>query len=318
MQELVSLLSIIVGVIVLTAWAMWLWIRPNGDSKTLDLGDQLSRDGMTRTVMANNELKNKIKQLELELKVLSNSGKVEKQQEATKAKPAAKVESKPESKTIKESKAEPKTEFKTEPKAEPKAEPEKSKDKRRVAKDERKKAEKEKKKSRENLLKIKELKAQIRDNEVKSKLKSKAQLAAQESNLEKENSKAITKNEDKATRITKTGANVVPLSEGQRIVADAEKKKIADYLASVAETTERHKKEVEAIDEQDKMQEVASKYPENDLKKIKGIGPHLEGKLKKSGIISYQQIANLSEDEIKQISEIIGSYPRRIRREKMD
>src|SRR5210317_1858624 len=73
-QELVSILSIIIGVIVLTAWVMWILLRPSGDSKAQDFARESARNGLTRCVMENNELQNKITRLERELKVLMSAG----------------------------------------------------------------------------------------------------------------------------------------------------------------------------------------------------------------------------------------------------
>jgi len=75
-------------------------------------------------------------------------------------------------------------------------------------------------------------------------------------------------------------------------------------------------KEVEALDEEEKALEKPGKYPDDDLRKIKGIGPHLEGKLKKAGISSYQQIAEFTDEDIAQISRQIGFFPRRINRDR--
>ncbi|MEL6193326.1 MAG: hypothetical protein AAFR66_14810, partial [Bacteroidota bacterium] len=60
---------------------------------------------------------------------------------------------------------------------------------------------------------------------------------------------------------------------------------------------------------------VASLEEKDDLKKIKGIGPFIEEKLNKLGIFTFKQIANLNaEDEVK-VSEAIGSFPGRIKRD---
>ncbi|MEM8898321.1 MAG: hypothetical protein AAGC85_09455 [Bacteroidota bacterium] len=60
---------------------------------------------------------------------------------------------------------------------------------------------------------------------------------------------------------------------------------------------------------------VASVGEKDDLKKIKGIGPFIEEKLNKLGIFTFKQIANLNaEDEVK-VSEAIGSFPGRIKRD---
>ena len=60
---------------------------------------------------------------------------------------------------------------------------------------------------------------------------------------------------------------------------------------------------------------LASVEEKDDLKKIKGIGPFIEEKLNKLGIFTFKQIANLNaEDEVK-VSEAIGSFPGRIKRD---
>lgn len=51
---------------------------------------------------------------------------------------------------------------------------------------------------------------------------------------------------------------------------------------------------------------------DDDLKRIRGIGPVLEGLLKSKGIISYRQVALFGEEDIKHVAEAIGSFPGRI------
>ncbi len=55
-------------------------------------------------------------------------------------------------------------------------------------------------------------------------------------------------------------------------------------------------------------------YPEDDLTRIKGIGPVLKGVLKDHGITSFKQIAAFTEADIQRINEAIN-FPGRIERE---
>ena len=73
-QELISFISLMLGVIVLTAWVMWVLLRPSGDTKVKDFAEKSARDGLTQSVMENNELKNKITRLERENRVLMAAG----------------------------------------------------------------------------------------------------------------------------------------------------------------------------------------------------------------------------------------------------
>jgi predicted flap endonuclease-1-like 5' DNA nuclease len=54
----------------------------------------------------------------------------------------------------------------------------------------------------------------------------------------------------------------------------------------------------------------------DDLKRITGIGPHLEGKLKQLGVTTFRQIAEWSETDIEQISKELGPFAHRIRRDR--
>ena len=74
MQELISFIAIMIGVAVLTAWAMWLMLRTSGESKALKFARESAREGLTSAVMENNHLKNKIEQLERQLKVCLDAG----------------------------------------------------------------------------------------------------------------------------------------------------------------------------------------------------------------------------------------------------
>lgn len=253
MQELVSFISIMLGVIVLTAWVMWILLRPSGDNKAQEFASKSARDGQTLAVIENNELKNKVTRLERELKVLMSAGY---------------------GKNV----------------------------------GERGKGKGEGSKIKDEGLKIKDVRPKVRKKGRKAKV---VVTADKKPVVEEIAAELAAPKHVETTRSSK----VVPLSETQRITEEADKKKIADFLTSVAETTERQRKKVEALDEENEALEEVSRYPDDDLKKIKGIGPHLERKLKKAGIRSYRQISDFNEDEIRHISKVIGSYPRRIRRE---
>ena len=53
----------------------------------------------------------------------------------------------------------------------------------------------------------------------------------------------------------------------------------------------------------------------DDLKKIYGIGPWIEGRLAELGITTYKQVANLTSSEIEKISDFINYFPGRIERD---
>ncbi|WP_020530922.1 helix-hairpin-helix domain-containing protein [Flexithrix dorotheae] len=57
------------------------------------------------------------------------------------------------------------------------------------------------------------------------------------------------------------------------------------------------------------------KNKHDDLKVISGIGPFIEKKLNKIGIISYKQISELDHDDVQKISQLIEFFPDRIYRE---
>ena len=59
----------------------------------------------------------------------------------------------------------------------------------------------------------------------------------------------------------------------------------------------------------------AQPYPTDDLKTISGIGPKLEEKLNAQGIVSYQQLAQLNEEDIDRLEKAIMRVPGRIRRD---
>ncbi len=53
----------------------------------------------------------------------------------------------------------------------------------------------------------------------------------------------------------------------------------------------------------------------DDLKCIRGIGPYLEQRLNEIGITTYSQIAKFNEVEINFVSQNIGPFPTRIKRD---
>ena len=56
-------------------------------------------------------------------------------------------------------------------------------------------------------------------------------------------------------------------------------------------------------------------YEKDDLKQIRGIGPYIENKLNEIGITCFSQIAKFNDVEISFISQNIGSFPGRIKRD---
>lgn len=54
----------------------------------------------------------------------------------------------------------------------------------------------------------------------------------------------------------------------------------------------------------------------DDLKRITGIGPHLERRLKQHGITTFRQIAQWSESDIERISKELGPFAHRIHRDR--
>jgi NADH-quinone oxidoreductase subunit E len=53
----------------------------------------------------------------------------------------------------------------------------------------------------------------------------------------------------------------------------------------------------------------------DDLKRISGIGPKLEGLLNTSGIVSFHQIAEWQDADIQSIDELLGAFKGRVRRD---
>jgi len=289
-QELLSFISLMLGVIVITAWAMWLLLRPSGDTRVKEFSEESARDGLTHCVMENNELKNTVTRLEREIKVLMAAGygkkkeKGKEDEEDEGEKVGKKVEKKVEA---------------TAAVAKPAAVNEKVK---QVAKEAPAVAPKEEKQ------------AVTRPVATASSAVSKQPKAPPVSGEVRPVARKDAPSKPLGRTFQEASESVQAAAEAKRVLDEAEKKKIADYLANVEKTQERHKKEVEALELKVENAEII-KYPNNNLKLIKGIGPHLEAKLKKSGITSFQQIAEFSEKDIKRIADEIESFPRRIKRE---
>lgn len=309
-QELISFISLMLGVIVLTAWVMWLLLRPNGDTRVKEFSQESARDGLTMSVIENNELRNKVTRLEREIKVLMAAG-YGKKKDVEKN-----IEEEIEKEKVKEKDAGLKTkgeDIKIEKKVEKKvaaavavAKPVVANEKVKEATNETPEvALKEEKKEVPRPVVAKASTAVNKQAEippVKAEVKAMARKDV--------SSRSLGQPVQKSAK----SAQLASDTEAKRVIDDAEKKKIADYLATVEKTQQRHKKEVEALTAKGEIAEKV-KYPNNNLKRIKGIGPHLERKLKKSGITSYQQIAEFSENDIRHVADQIGSFPRRIKRE---
>ena len=300
-QELISFISLMLGVIVLTAWAMWLLLRPSGDTKVKNFAEESARDGLTQCVMENNELKNTVTRLEREIKVLMAAGYGKKKGEE----PGTKDEalrtqgdgSQNEKKVVAEGVV-----------VKPAVVSEKVNEAGKEVEEERGKGKGHESGTKDEGLRTKgdgpgHQKKVVAEDVV-------AKSVVQPTVRKDVPSKPLEKPVQKPAESEQTASAV----EARRVVDEAEKKKIAEYLANVEKTQERHKKEVEALAAKAENAEKIN-YPDNNLKRIKGIGPHLEVKLKKSGITSFQQIAKLSEKDIKRIADEIGSFPRRIKRE---
>ena len=305
-QELLSFISLMLGVIVITAWAMWLLLRPSGDTRVKEFSEESARDGLTHCVMENNELKNTVTRLEREIKVLMAAGYGKKKEKG-------KEDEEDEGENVKEKddgleitgeglkvgkKVEKKVEA-TAAVAKPAAVNEKVK---QVAKEAPAVAPKEEKQ------------AVTRPVATASSAVSKQPKAPPVSGEVRPVARKDAPSKPLGRTFQEASESVQAAAEAKRVLDEAEKKKIADYLANVEKTQERHKKEVEALELKVENAEII-KYPNNNLKLIKGIGPHLEAKLKKSGITSFQQIAEFSEKDIKRIADEIESFPRRIKRE---
>ena len=276
-QELISFISLMLGVIVLTAWIMWLLLRPSGDTRVKDFAQESARDGLTQCVMENNELKNTVTRLEREIKVLMAAGYGKKKEDEIKGE---------------EERAKGKGEA-------PGTKDEGLRTKGEGLRSQGKDSQHEKKVVGGDAVRKPVEASAVRDG---------VQPAVKKGIPSKAPEKAVQKPDESVQ------AAYAAAAEAKRVIDEAEKKKIAEYMANVEKTQERHKKEVEALAAKAENTEKV-KYPDNNLKQIKGIGPHLETKLKKSGITSFQQIAELNEKDIKRIAVEIGSFPRRIKRE---
>lgn len=64
-----------------------------------------------------------------------------------------------------------------------------------------------------------------------------------------------------------------------------------------------------------KNKNIKSRQEKDDLKRIRGIGPFIEHKLNEIGITSFWQIAKFNNVEISFISQYIGLFPERIKRD---
>ena len=53
----------------------------------------------------------------------------------------------------------------------------------------------------------------------------------------------------------------------------------------------------------------------DDLKRIKGIGPVMEGVLNALGVTTFRQLASFSPEDVERVSEAIGTFPGRIERD---
>ncbi len=53
----------------------------------------------------------------------------------------------------------------------------------------------------------------------------------------------------------------------------------------------------------------------DDLTKIKGIGPYIEGRLNDIGIYTFEQISKITDSDIDHITELIEFFPGRIKRD---
>ena len=59
----------------------------------------------------------------------------------------------------------------------------------------------------------------------------------------------------------------------------------------------------------------AAKDTADDLKKVKGIGPQMEGTLNQIGIFTFAQVAKMTEREYNLLDSITGSFPGRAQRD---
>jgi len=75
-QEAISIISIMLGVVILTAWVMWLLLRKSGDDLAMRFDRDAAKDQLTRGVMQINALENENRLLKKVLDDLNEKGLV--------------------------------------------------------------------------------------------------------------------------------------------------------------------------------------------------------------------------------------------------
>jgi len=75
-QEAISIISIMLGVVILTAWVMWLLLRKSGDDLAMRFDRDAAKDQLTRGVMRINALENENRLLKKVLDDLNEKGLV--------------------------------------------------------------------------------------------------------------------------------------------------------------------------------------------------------------------------------------------------
>jgi NADH-quinone oxidoreductase subunit E len=91
-----------------------------------------------------------------------------------------------------------------------------------------------------------------------------------------------------------SGAGEVPAGEAAPPAKEEAIAKVAEIAARTAGDTPR---------------------ADDDLKKVRGIGPKTEQLLKEMGITSYRQIAGLRDDDIVYLAAAVDAFPGRIRKD---
>ncbi|SNY92533.1 Predicted 5' DNA nuclease, flap endonuclease-1-like, helix-3-turn-helix (H3TH) domain [Cohaesibacter sp. ES.047] len=104
------------------------------------------------------------------------------------------------------------------------------------------------------------------------------------------------------------------MSEGAEVDPDAEEARIAAALLTVPKDA-TSKQKADAVGKKPKALKKPRKGNSDDLKRIKGVGKVIEGKLNDLGIFHYDQIANWSRDEVAWVTTFL-SFKGRIDREK--
>ncbi|WP_319530097.1 hypothetical protein [uncultured Cohaesibacter sp.] len=104
------------------------------------------------------------------------------------------------------------------------------------------------------------------------------------------------------------------LSEGAEVDPDAEEARIAAALLTVPKDATDEQK-ANAVGKKPKLLKKARKAGADDLKRIKGVGKVLEGKLNDLGIYHFDQIANWTRDEVAWVTTFLN-FKGRIDREK--